>query len=66
MSELLIYVAPIVLVEVILAIVALVGIFRLYGCKNGNKTIWAVVVIFLQIIGPVLYFAFGKGNGIEE
>lgn len=66
MSELLLYVAPIVVVEVVLVIVALVGIFRLYGCRNANKKVWALIVIFLQIFGPIMYFAFGKGNGLDS
>lgn len=62
-GELLIIVIPIVVVEVILAILALLGIHRMYGCRNGNKTVWTVVVLLIQIIGPILYFVFGKGNG---
>ena len=63
MSEILLIIVPIVLVEVVLGIMALLGIFKFYGCRNGNKTIWALVAVFIQIIGPVLYFAFGKGEG---
>ena len=43
-GELLIIVIPIVVVEVILAILALLGIHRMYGCRNGNKTVWTVIV----------------------
>jgi hypothetical protein len=41
----------------------LLGIHRMYGCRNGNKTVWTVIVLLIQIIGPILYFVFGKGNG---
>ena len=27
----------------------------------GEKIIWLVIIIFLDIIGPVLYFALGSG-----
>lgn len=66
LSEILLVVVPIVIVEIVLGIIALLGIFKLYGCRNGNKTLWALIVIFVQIIGPILYFAFGKGEGIEQ
>ena len=56
-GELLIIVIPIVVV------LALLGIHRMYGCRNGNKTVWTVIVLLIQIIGPILYFVFGKGNG---
>lgn len=63
LSEILLVVVPVVVVEILLGIIALLGIFKFYGCRNGNKTLWALVVIFVQIIGPVLYFMFGKGEG---
>ena len=47
-GELLIIVIPIVVVEVILAILALLGIHRMYGCRNGNKTVWTVIVLLIQ------------------
>lgn len=53
---------PLIAVELILAITALVHVLRHPNYKFGNKIIWIFVVILLQIIGPVIYFAFGRGD----
>ncbi|MBR1691722.1 MAG: PLDc_N domain-containing protein [Lachnospiraceae bacterium] len=66
MSELLLVLAPVVLVEIVLAVLALISIFKTHGCRNGNKTVWAVIVIFVQILGPIVYFLFGKGDGNQQ
>ena len=52
---------PIMIVESALTIAALVHIFTHKTYKTGNRVLW-VVLSFVQIIGPVLYFVIGKGE----
>ena len=52
-----------VLLPTILWIVALVDILR-SEFQGYNKLIWVVVVIFLPIIGSILYFIIGKSQKI--
>lgn len=53
---------PIIIVELALAITALIHVLRHPNYKFGNKAIWIIIVLFLQIIGPIVYFIFGRGD----
>lgn len=52
---------PIIILELSLTIAALIHIFRHNTYRVGNRTIW-VIVSFIQIIGPVVYFVYGRGE----
>ena len=52
-----------VLLPTILWIVALVDILK-SEFQGYNKLIWVVVVIFLPIVGSILYFIIGKSQKI--
>lgn len=54
---------PVVVIEVILMLTALVHVLRHPHYRFGNKAVWVIVVIFVQIIGPIVYFVFGRGEG---
>jgi len=60
--ELLPFLIPLVVVELSLAIIALVHVLRHPNYKFGNKIMWAVIVLFVQFIGPVIYFTLGRGD----
>jgi bacteriorhodopsin len=51
--------APILLIEIALMIVALVDLARRERTR-GPKWIWAVVIVLLNLVGPILYFVFGR------
>ena len=53
---------PIVVIQYILAIVALIHLLKHPHYRFGNKIIWILVVLFVQFIGPILYFAVGRGE----
>jgi len=53
---------PIVVIQYILAIVALVHLLKHPHYRFGNKVIWILVVLFVQFIGPILYFTVGRGE----
>ena len=52
-------IAPLFVVQVILAIVALIDIARIHA-TNGPKWVWVLVVLFIGTIGPIVYFIFGR------
>lgn len=56
------FLVPCMIVEFALAITALVHVLRHPHYRFGNKVIWIFIVLFLQIIGPVVYFVFGRGE----
>ena len=51
---------PYVILEFALMITALVHLLKRNKVRRGNVIIWLLVIILIQIIGPVLYFLFGR------
>lgn len=52
-------VLPVILVGFILAIVALIDLYRNKNRRN-NVLIWTLIIIFGNTLGPVLYFVIGR------
>ncbi|MCM0740302.1 PLD nuclease N-terminal domain-containing protein [Clostridioides difficile] len=53
---------PVIILDLILIITALVHVLRHTNYKIGNKAIWIIVVLFISLIGPILYFTIGRGE----
>ncbi|MEM0529503.1 MAG: PLDc N-terminal domain-containing protein [Candidatus Pararuminococcus gallinarum] len=51
---------PVIVLELILMITALIHLLRHPNYRCGNRVIWILVVLFLQILGPILYFVIGR------
>ena len=48
----------------ILLLIAIIDILR-HEFNGNNKTVWVIVVIFLPIIGPILYFTIGRNQRLK-
>ncbi len=60
-STLLLVLIPLVLIQVGLVIWGLFDLTRPERrVKGGSKVLWAVVIILLNIVGPLVYFLFGR------
>jgi len=60
-SNLLLVIAPLVLIEIGLMIWGLYDLTRPERKVRGDsKVLWALVIIFIGLIGPVVYFLFGR------
>jgi heme/copper-type cytochrome/quinol oxidase subunit 4 len=46
---------PLVVIQIILLITALLHLNKHPHVKIGNKNLWIFVIIFLNIIGPVFF-----------
>ena len=53
---------PIVVLEIGLMIYSLSHILKHNKFKFGNKVMWIVVVVLIQIIGPIFYLMIGKDD----
>ncbi len=62
LMEYLPFLIPIVIIEWALAITALVHVIRHPHYKFGNRVFWILIVLFVQVIGPILYFVAGRGD----
>jgi len=47
------------LIVVILDIIAIVDVFK-SSKDTGKKILWIILIIFLPVIGMILYFLMGK------
>ena len=56
------FLIPILIIELLLLITALIHVLRHPNYRFGNRVIWIFIVIVIQIFGPILYFAFGRGE----
>ena len=50
---------PVILIEIILLIVALLDLIKRQQTR-GPKWVWALVIVLVNIIGPIVYFIFGR------
>ncbi len=52
---------PLIIVEVVLLVAALFDLTRPNRrVKGDNKVVWALIIIFVATIGPILYFLAGR------
>lgn len=52
-------IAPLLMMQLVLMIVALIDIIRQNATK-GPKWLWILIIIFINIFGPIIYFIFGR------
>lgn len=52
---------PLVLIQLGLMVVALLDLVRREHTR-GPKWLWAVIIIFGELIGPLVYFLFGRSD----
>jgi hypothetical protein len=62
LKEYLPFIIPLVIVQLTLSITALIHVLRHPNYRFGNKVMWVLIVMFIQFIGPALYFALGRGE----
>ena len=53
---------PVIILDLRLIITAIVHVLRHPNYKIGNKAIWIIVVQFISLKGPNLYFTIGRGE----
>ncbi|MTD31033.1 PLD nuclease N-terminal domain-containing protein [Planomicrobium sp. YIM 101495] len=52
---------PVILIQLVLMIFALVDLIK-NPKPNGPKWLWGVIIVVINIIGPILYFVIGRRN----
>jgi len=57
----LLLIAPLLAIQLALIIVSLRDLFRPERrVRGGAKWIWVLVIVFLELLGPLLYFTVGR------
>ena len=55
-------IAPLLIVQVLLIFIALIDWMKQKKTK-GPRILWLFIIIFVSVLGPVLYFILGKTCG---
>ncbi len=53
---------PLIILQLGLILYALFDLKK-NGVRNLNKTAWIIIIIVINMIGPILYLIFGRGDG---
>ena len=59
-TQMLPYLAPIIILNLVLLVISLVDITRREHVAGGSKIIWVLVAVLFQIIGPIIYLVAGR------
>ncbi|HEX78798.1 MAG TPA: PLDc_N domain-containing protein [Dehalococcoidia bacterium] len=59
------YLIPLLILELGLLIFALVDLLNRQSVR-GDKMLWVVLIVFIGIIGPIIYFIFGRNKVTVE
>lgn len=61
------FIIPIAIIEIGLFIYTMHHILTHNNYKRWNRTTWIIiVVVFMNFVGPILYFTLGKGDDDNE
>jgi phospholipase D-like protein len=61
LDEILPLLIPLVALQLVLLVVGLYDLTRPERrVKGGNKLVWGLVIVFGQLLGPLVYFLFGR------
>ncbi len=58
--EMLPFIIPLIIIQFVLMITALVHVLKHSHYRFGNKIMWVLIVVAINIIGPIVYFIFGR------
>lgn len=63
-TDILTIIWPLILIQIAFQAYALVDLFKIKKSKTKNLsvTIWAIIIILGEIVGPALYFIFGRSE----
>jgi tryptophan-rich sensory protein len=62
LTEYLPIILPLLLIQLTLAFISIRDILRQERYRFGNRPMWIVIALFVNIVGPILYFTLGKSD----
>jgi hypothetical protein len=64
LQEILPFLIPLIVLQLLLMAVGLYDLTRPERrVKGDSKVVWALIIIFVNLLGPLLYFLFGREEG---
>lgn len=61
LSKMLGLILPIIILQLVLMIIALVLCVKAEDTR-GPKVMWILIILFLQMLGPIAFLLFGRRN----
>lgn len=52
-------IAPLLIVQFILVVIAIIDWIKVEK-TNGPKWFWLLIILFISMVGPIVYFIFGR------
>ena len=59
-SGLLPFLIPLFIIEITLIVIALIDLFKRENMKNSTRVIWVLIIVLINLIGPIAYLLFGR------
>jgi uncharacterized membrane protein YqjE len=56
------FLIPLTLIQLGLMVAALIHILKHDTYRTGNRVVWILVCLLVNVIGPILYFIIGRGD----
>jgi len=66
LAQMLPYLVPFIVLEIALVVFALADLRKRQQVAGGNKWIWVLVIVALQVIGPAIYLFAGRREARVE
>ena len=69
LTDLLKVIWPLLVLQFVMQVIALVNLYKREKVKFDNKWVWVVIIILFNILGPIIYFAFRgpeDGNSSQD
>ncbi|MGI2336385.1 MAG: PLD nuclease N-terminal domain-containing protein [Dehalogenimonas sp.] len=66
LKDLLPLLIPIFIIEMVLVVIALMDLYKRKRVKGESKVVWALIIIFIQLIGAIVYLVWGRHGESEE
>jgi len=54
------FLIPLFIIQVALAVIALVDLVKRERVRGGNKLVWVLVIVLVNTIGPIVYLLAGR------
>jgi len=59
-KEMLPFLIPLVILQFVLMIIALIDLVKREHITGTAKIVWLLVIIFVNLFGPIIYLAIGR------
>jgi len=65
-KDMLPFLIPLIIVQLALLVIALVDLLKRQHMPGNTRLIWLIVIIFVNIFGPIIYLIFGRKDKPDD